>query len=445
MPQDTDIVVSQLPSASAVNASDLVMLTQENAQAETGYDTKKGTFENVAKKVVNGIEYETLLADFPQGKRNPTDALNELRDMVIGQFPIKTASGSIVTFDTSLALPLVSLKANITAQQAGTGTPSPQNIRSISGFSSVRLWNTQYAEYFKGLLLGTYAFAELGDLYWAIGSGGATRFVSTIASQPPKSSGNIICDCYQTTTNTAIYAGSVDDAIALHTTGAIWVRDTDYETADAFKTAMDGRFAIYELATPTTPTITTEQFNTLCQAFGISGEAITISLGETYYGGVIDVKNGTLTIDKKIIDLGDYTFTYNSTYERMSTTLSDLKAVGTVRATPFICSCFQSIDDGRTMQEVPYDSVYAGGAGTTLVYIKTQTTDPDAFKTAVTGQKLVYPIEPITLTGLTPDNFTTIAGENNIFADSGGVELSFKQGIQEYIDEQIASVQALVL
>lgn len=222
-----------------------------------------------------------------------------------------TVTGDEVSFTTNIDLPLNDLKADIVATQSGSGTPSPENVRPISGYSSI----------------------------------------------------------------------------------VVTQKNGDDETVDT----------------------------------------ITVSLGDTYYGGVIDIKKGTAIIDKKIIDLGDYTYTYNATYERMSTTVSDLKAVGTVRATPFMCSCFQSIDDGRAMADVPYNSVYAGASGTTLVYIKTQETDPTTFNSAVTGQKLVYPIEPITITGLTPDNFITVIGENVISANSGDVTVSYYNGIAKEV------------
>ena len=49
---------------------------------------------------------------------------------------ISSASGSVATFDTDLTDNLVSLIANITATQSGSGTPSPSNPRTITGYSS---------------------------------------------------------------------------------------------------------------------------------------------------------------------------------------------------------------------------------------------------------------------------------------------------------------------
>ena len=46
---------------------------------------------------------------------------------------------------------------------------------------------------------------------------------------------------------------------------------------------------------------------------------------------------------------------------------------------------------------------------------------------------------------IAPIPLSASEGVNNIFADCGDIEVSFKQGIQEYIDKKIAETQALVL
>lgn len=52
----------------------------------------------------------------------------------------KTASGPIVSVNDALAAPLRSLVANIDPVQAGSGDPSPDNVRPISGWSAVNVW-----------------------------------------------------------------------------------------------------------------------------------------------------------------------------------------------------------------------------------------------------------------------------------------------------------------
>ena len=52
---------------------------------------------------------------------------------------VSSRYGSSVSFKTSLVEPFVSCKAEIIAQQAGSGTPSLSNVRAITGFSSCNI------------------------------------------------------------------------------------------------------------------------------------------------------------------------------------------------------------------------------------------------------------------------------------------------------------------
>ena len=317
---------SELPAASSVGNGDLFAIAHEDALAETGYVSQKLTAAQAGQKVNGDTEYPTSLPSFPTGSQNPFDALEKLNADIEALYPVNTASGSIANFTTSLSKPLVGLSSTIVAQQAGTGTPSPSNPRSISGVSSVSftqqdsesttidtftiaLGQTVYGGVLdakNGKLVVTHVYEELGSLTWGLGTGGTTRFVAnpTHTAKAPSVAtiqADVISDIFKTVSSKIIFDGTDDYEIAIHTNGAIWVRDTDYSDKDAFKTAMANHYVCYELATP------------------------------------------------------------------------------------------------------------------------------------------------VEITGLTPDNFTTFAGEQNIFADSGDISVSFKQGIQEYIDAKIAETQALIL
>lgn len=57
-------------------------------------------------------------------------------------FVEETATGNPATFTTDLAKPLVSLIAPFTPIQAGSGDPSPTNVRAISGFTGITAYRT---------------------------------------------------------------------------------------------------------------------------------------------------------------------------------------------------------------------------------------------------------------------------------------------------------------
>lgn len=51
----------------------------------------------------------------------------------------KTASGSVATFNTALAMPLASCNIAVNAYQEGTGDPSPVNVRNIVPYNKLRI------------------------------------------------------------------------------------------------------------------------------------------------------------------------------------------------------------------------------------------------------------------------------------------------------------------
>lgn len=203
-----------------------------------------------------------------------------------------TASGAVATFETEAVLPLVSLKANITATQSGSGTPSPSNPRPINGFSSVTL--TQ--------------------------------------------------------------------------------KDSEDTTVDTF----------------------------------------TIALGDTYYGGVLDCKNGTAVITWGGVDLSQVSYT-TTTWGGYKLTVDNCKPfananVATCKASVYATTSYSDLNANK-----PNNSIAIASTG--AVYLVSDNTP--------TGQFVFELQTPITLTGLTPDNFTTIQGENNISANSGDVEVIY--------------------
>ena len=73
-------------------------------------------------------------------------------------------------------------------------------------------------------------------------------------------------------------------------------------------------------------------------------------------------------------------------------------------------------------------------------------TDKDAFKTAMDGVQLVYPLAtPITYQ-LDPVTINTLKGVNNLFADCGDVKLlTYPCDTKLYIDKKFTELQALIL
>ena len=216
-------------------------------------------------------------------------------DIPVDNTEIKTVSGNPITLTDAVAGNAIEVSAEIVASQSGSGTPSPTNVRPISGFSSVTitredaqgqtatvtvsLGQTVYGgtlDLTSGELTITHGYKDLGTLSWSKDTttrpaDGATihAFYAGISEMKTVANtdiGNIMCSQYVADKVTSVdYGGysDVKDGIigGADTNHRIWVYDSrynEYSTAD-FKTAMSGVQIVYELATPTTTTLTAEQ------------------------------------------------------------------------------------------------------------------------------------------------------------------------------------------
>ena len=157
---------------------------------------------------------------------------------------------------------------------------------------------------------------------------------------------------------------------------------------------------------------------------------LTITLGQTVYGGTLDVENGVLVVDSGIVDMGNLTWSYNTnyTYSYFSSAISQMK-LGNAK---IVCSAFDTINPST---DYGFGNNSADGiinvnsnAYTTLRARWNQYTDPDDFKTAVTGQKVVYELATPTTIQLTPNEISLLEGVNNISTDGDKITLTYRDG-----------------
>lgn len=132
---------------------------------------------------------------------------------------------------------------------------------------------------------------------------------------------------------------------------------------------------------------------------------IPVDSGETYTDGdgvkwLADSADDEGVVKRcGVVDLGDYTWTYDSTYTRFITQISTIKQQPD-RTLSMVCSRYQVIDDGRAVSNIPDKSISSNMSD---IHVKdTAYTDPAVFKAAVAGVKLIYPLATPTTTPLTP-------------------------------------------
>lgn len=203
----------------------------------------------------------------------------------------QTATGNPVTFETNVSKPLKSLTIPWTPTQSGTGDPSPDNVRPISGITGLTIYHsgadtsnpTSYPVTFpaeagtvyggtldavSGVLEVWWNSFDLGTLRWDVKNNGNVYYFngilpSSIYNNMRRPDAEIslntyppyfMSDRFKIASGSSIHSGtSGDNAIGMDWFTQVRLRCDAYEhDADAFKTAMNGVILYYELATPQT-------------------------------------------------------------------------------------------------------------------------------------------------------------------------------------------------
>jgi len=169
----------------------------------------------------------------------------------------------------------------------------------------------------------------------------------------------------------------------------------------------------------------------------------------TVYGGNITVNqdgSGTLVVDRKIVDLGD--LYYNRTasglfsYSYLDNSLQTLSEGNLGDAITDIYTFMESSPISGNNPDYYYHFAVSGAGA--LYISDPRYTDTSAFKTAMSGHKIVYKLKtPLAPIPLTASQITTLLGTNSLFADcNGDVSVIYRADTAMYIAKKIAEALA---
>lgn len=118
------------PIEVAYRLRDSILLGTLTPQQLSSFIGRNNLFSNASR-----VEVEYEYADSPE--------LEVIKKRIALNEPhINNASGSIANFYTDMASPMKSLKVNFEAKQSGTGDPSPDNVRPITGVDQINVYRT---------------------------------------------------------------------------------------------------------------------------------------------------------------------------------------------------------------------------------------------------------------------------------------------------------------
>ena len=336
--------------------------------------------------------------------------------------------GEIVSFDGD-GQNLENLTAEIKAVQSGSGDPSPENIRPISGWDEV---NANVAG--KNLVDSSNAVPNLPKN--TVGAGIDEVIVSTRYSHsvPVRNDVPLTISARSNNITTfdyvAVYGYRDEKFVGYYGSRNIANTTTVYSFSIPANTyekiiIVYGASASAQVGTNISGDIQLEIGTTATSYEPYNGQTYTIDLNGTRYGGTLDVTTGVLTITYALVDMGTLNWTKNSSYNLMQVQLQNAEQGVSGIAPSLLCDRYTTDVSGSNADiNAHADKTITLRNASNVVIIKDSAyTDAASFKTAMSGAQLVYELATPQTVQLTPQQVKTLVGENNIWVDSGEVDV----------------------
>ena len=160
----------------------------------------------------------------------------------------------------------------------------------------------------------------------------------------------------------------------------------------------------------------------------------TVQLGDTYYGGTLDVTSGKLVINHGFLDIGSLNFDgkegsencalFRTAFNSISNPLlGNINYVGTSK-----CSCFK-YDSGTNVTGLTPETINVGYSSSPRVRVATEfykSMSVAEFKTAMSGQKLCYELATHIEIQLTPTQIELLENNNTITTNVTSLDIKYQ-------------------
>ena len=179
-----------------------------------------------------------------------------------------------------------------------------------------------------------------------------------------------------------------------------------------------------------------------------NGKSVTVQLGQTVYGGTVDLVSGVMVATHEIVDLGSLTWVAQETdttnvYRMRAPLIGQTPTPNNVvfNAT---CSCYKAVKANDTYSKVVGISGHDAG---NYVYVYDEnyntSTSESAFTTAMNGQKLVYPLATPFTIQLTPQQIEALVGQNNLSTPLDGQSIDSVKYREVFAFDDVEKVVSL--
>ena len=340
----------------------------------------------------------------------------------------QTESGSVVSVNDARMRNAKSLSVALDPIQSGSGDPSPNNIRPISGHSSVTAVRDG-----KNLLDSTLADIVVGTILGTTGkNSSSTNRLRTNGYIPIKPDVTYITS----------YAGNIGksfchyyDASKAYLGNSGWVNKGASFTSPSkvafvrivFGKSNDGTVSVDDIANVQL------ELGSATAYEPFQGISVTLSLGQTVYGCTVDLVSGVMTVDTYAYDLANYTESVavvgngDNRYFRFD----ELPIYPTDASSYCISDKYVNANVASTSTDVGVRIGKASAINHRSIFFRPEnpanynaTTIKSFITDTLGGLTVCYKIDPLVIQ-LTPTQIEMLMRENTVWSDAGLVTLNY--------------------
>lgn len=359
--------------------------------------------------------------------------VDELEETQYDPYIVDTASGDIANFpDGADGIPMKKLVANIEPVQSGSGDPSPDNIRPISGWTEANVYRTGFNLWDEEPLLNRFLQPD-GTTYAANGY----LCSKNIIPVPPGSFIYYKIPYYNSNTVYVVYYnkdGNVIGSINLVANNEFKVPTNACGVRFGVQYAAS---AIVEYNHDICINISDPAKNGTYEPY--QGLTIPISFPDaagTVYGGTLDVTSGALTVDRETYTVtGTESWVAWDSNAYYTTTLTGKD--GIINTTTK--NCISSVLKSATAGDL-YSGTQSSGVAVSGVRVYISASDY-ANRANLVGMQIVYKLATPVTYQLTPTQVTTLLGTNNVWFDCGSTDCTYRADTKLYIEKLTAPTE----
>lgn len=340
----------------------------------------------------------------------------------------QTKSGAVVSIDSDGGDKATSLIANIEAIQAGSGDPSPTNVRAITGWTESKVFDTGKNIVDESTAIGFNAAVTVDGGYISVTKNGSSNYPAAHIDAYLRAgvTYTVSATCVQATAQARLairdIAPSTIAVISVAYSADGQRKSVTYTPtkSGAYRIALFSSFGAADSNTAIFTDVQCEIGSVATTYEPYTGTTTTTVLGRTVYGGTVDVVAGVLTVTWVAARIGALAWGYNSSGNYFYTS-SVSKATGAFNILSDIYAT-AAIDDVTRMGDY---HIKGSSANNNVFVTDSRYTTAADFKTA-NDQRYIY-VEVATpqTYNLTTQEVELLAGQNNVWADTGDISITY--------------------